>query len=441
MSAIAFGPNGSGKTVSFVVPNANEWAGPAVISVVKAPDVEYMLTARRNVGPVHIFAPTSPPGFVLSRWSPVAYATDEAAAARMARWLVEAVGIDDPSSRPWMTQARQFLGPLLLAAHLSDRPGRSGIDVLLDFVQRGKQAQEEVRDVLRKAGSQEFARQYTGVWANLHEEGIGSVMFTANTIIDPYLNPEIRKSASGSDFTAEDIVTKKGTLFIISPPSESKALGPVCTALLASVIYAAEREYERINAGRKRQEEVKRWWGLLPSRTRMIPPRPLKDRLLLDLDEAGNVFKYSDLAKLSSTGRGIGIELLAIFHDMSQLIAMYGENDARTIISQCKCRIVLPGLADDRTLQYFSEGFGKTVEYRTSVTVGSDGRGSSTTNDHETPLIAPWQIQQLEFGHAIVQYNNLPPTRVRMRNAEKDPRLLALTVPRPKTSTGLENVA
>ncbi|MER6365853.1 type IV secretory system conjugative DNA transfer family protein [Kitasatospora sp. NPDC001527] len=420
MSAIAFGPNGSGKTVSLAVPNALEWQGPAIISTAKGPDVEYMLAARRALGDVHIFAPAGMPGYVTSNWSPVDYSTDETTAALMARWLCESAGMDDPSSKPWMMQARQFVGPLLLAAHKSGR----GVDALVEFVQRGKSAEADVRQILQQHGYKEFLRQYTGIWSNLHADGIGSVLFTANLIIDPYLNPVIRNSASKSDFTAEDILSKNGTVFIVSPPSESKALAPVCTALLASILHAAEREYERGNAN-WRANGGKRHRFFFWRRTKAAP-KPLENRLLLDLDEAGNVFKYPDLAKVSSTARGMGIQLLAIFHDFSQLVSMYGEHDARTIVSQAKLRILLPGLADDMTLNYFSEGYGPTVTQRTSYTTGSDGRGSATTSDHETPLIAPYQIRELEKGQALVQYDNLPPMRVILRNAEADRRLLAL---------------
>lgn len=405
MSATAFGPNGSGKTVSLVVPNALEWQGPAAITTAKGPDVEYMLTARQGLGPVYIVAPTGLPGQQTARWSPVAYCTDQAAAARMARWLCEAAAMEDPSSKPWVTQAKQFIGPLLLAANWSGK----GIDAFVDFVQRGKAADAEVRDMLKSRGAQEFLRQYSSVW-QLHPDGVGSVLFTANTLIDPYLNPTIRASAADSDFTAEDILSSNGTLFIVSPPSESKALAPLFTALLLTLVYAVEREYERINVGR-------------PPGTK---PRPLEPRLLLNLDEAGNVFKYPGLAQLSSTARGMGIQLLTIWHDLAQLEGLYGEHDARTIISQAKTRMILPGLGDDSTLEYFSKSFGDTVRKRASVTTGSDGRGSSTTNSHESPLIAAYQLRELARGHAVIQYDNLPPMKIELRNAETDKHLQAL---------------
>lgn len=405
-SAIAFGPNGSGKTVSLVVPAALEWQGPIAVSTAKGPDLDYMLTARQQMGPVHIVAPVGLPGRKTSCWSPVAYATDPASAARMARWLADAVAMDDPASKPWVTQARQFLGPVLLAANLSG----GGVDALVDFVQRGKGSEQEVRSVLSGSQYARFLRQYTSIWTNLHADGIGSVLFTANNVIDPYLDPIIRASAVRSDFTAEDILFGDGSLFLVSPPSESKALSPLFTACLATLVYAIEREFDRLNVGGG------------PG----VPPKPLPRRVLFDLDEAGNVFKYSGLAQLSTTSRAMGLQLFTIWHDLSQLESLYGEKDAQTILSQAKLRMVLPGMGDKDSLEHFSEALGNTVRRRSSVTNASDGRGSTTSNQHESPLMAPWQIRQLVIGHALVQYDNLPPMKVKMRNAETDKRLLAL---------------
>ncbi|MFE7665519.1 type IV secretory system conjugative DNA transfer family protein [Streptomyces celluloflavus] len=408
-SAIAFGPNGSGKTVSLVVPNALEWAGPAVITTAKGPDIDYMLTGRQKVGPVHIVAPVGLPGRETAGWSPVEYATDAEAATRMARWLCEAAAMgDSTNAKPWITQARQLIAPLLLAAHYSGR----GIDGFIDYISRWDKAADEVRDVLKTRGDADMVRQYNSVW-QLHPDGVGSVKFTANTLIDAYLNSRVRASAATSSFTAKEILDSNGTVFIVAPPSEADALAPLFTALIMSLVYEAERAYEQLNITRPPGQ----------------PPQPLDPPLLLDLDEAGNVFRYPDLPRLSSTGRGMGIQLLTIWHDLAQLIGLYGEQGAKTILSQAKIRMVLPSLFDDTTTDYFSKQMGQTFVTRPSRTSSSDGRGSTTMSEREQPLIAPWEITEITAGRAVMRYSNLPPMRVKLRNAETEKGLLALATP------------
>ncbi|MFE3557330.1 type IV secretory system conjugative DNA transfer family protein [Streptomyces sp. NPDC059193] len=409
-SAIALGPNGSGKTVSLVVPNGLEWDGPAVITTAKGPDIAYIVEARKKIGPVHILSPVSRVRYPTASWSPVDYASTEERAERMARWLCEAAAMTNPDSKPWIIQARQYIAPLLLAAHHSGR----GIDAFVEYIDTGKEAQQAVREQLRAIGAVTALRLYTKIWT-LHADGIGSVQFTANTLIDAYNVPAVRQAAQSSSFDVEELLKGKGSLIIVAPPSESEALAPLFTAVIASVLHAAERLYEDTNMAANRP----------PGAT----PLPLSDPLLLDLDEAGNVFRYPGLAKLASTARGMGMQLLLIFHDIAQLTSLYGREAAGTIMSQCRLRIVLPALGDKDTVDHISGAFDRTVVYRASHTTSSDGRTSSTMAPHEIPLVAPHQIRQLERGHALVQYDNLPPMRVKLRNAETDKSLLALAAP------------
>jgi type IV secretory pathway TraG/TraD family ATPase VirD4 len=59
---------------------------------------------------------------------------------------------------------------------------------------------------------------------------------------------------------------------------------------------------------------------------------PINPRLLLALDEAGNVFRYPRLPHLLTTARGNGIQLLLIYHDIAQVEHLYGGREvARTV--------------------------------------------------------------------------------------------------------------
>ncbi|MBO0728253.1 MAG: type IV secretory system conjugative DNA transfer family protein, partial [Acidimicrobiaceae bacterium] len=62
VSAVVFGPNGSGKTTSLIVPNVLDWDGPVVMTTAKPHDLEPVCTARRQSGPVWVVAPGGAPG-------------------------------------------------------------------------------------------------------------------------------------------------------------------------------------------------------------------------------------------------------------------------------------------------------------------------------------------------------------------------------------------
>jgi type IV secretion system protein VirD4 len=441
VSAVILGPNGSGKTTSLIVPNALDWDGPLVLTTAKAHDLEPICTARARRGPVWIIAPgglgtpgtpgtaAAGTGHTLTGWSPVAAAHDPEAADRIAEWMVDSSGMaGDPKARPWNAQARKYLKGLLLAAHHATgeaRPDRSGgggsttgIGQWVAWIHAGEKARDHVEDILRTAGHDATAREYGSTWA-IHEEGKGSVLFTALGLADTYTRPGILAAcqdaeathgttdgdrgvgagASVSDgFTPERLLDECGTVCLVTPNSEGDRFAPYFTTLLSAILHTAETRAAATAA-------------------------PLEPRLLLALDEAGNVFRYPRLPHLLTTARGNGIQLLLIYHDLAQIEHLYGGREvARTVLSNAKLRMLLPGVGDLDTLRYWSDLIGHTRVHTHGTTTGADGHRSRSRTEHHDHLAPIHQLQQLPDGHAVLLYQNLPPAQVRLQPWYADPR-------------------
>jgi type IV secretion system protein VirD4 len=400
VSSVVFGPNGSGKTVGLIIPNVLEWQGSVVMTTAKPQDLLPVMAARAAVGPVWVIAPGGAPGIETSAWSPVDYATDADAADRMAGWLVDSSGMtDDARARPWNAQARKYLKGLLLAASLSER----GIDGFVEWAYDGELAGAQVEQVLVEHGYVEALREYRSTW-RIHEEGKGSVMFTAFGLADTYNRPTVRASCTHSDFGAVDLFGERpATLLMVTPQSEVDRFTPYFTALISSIVHEAEEQAARTGG-------------------------PVSPRLLLALDEAGNVFRYPRLPHLLTTGRGNGLQLLLAYHDLAQIEHLFGGRSvARTVVSNAKMRILLPGVGDVDTLRYFSDLLGQTRVSLGSSQTGPDGRRSRSSSEQRESLAPLHVLQQLPDGEAVVLYQNLPPARVRLRRwfADKDLRRLA----------------
>lgn len=400
ISAVAFGPNGSGKSTGLVAPNVLEWPGSVVMTTTKPQDVALVYARRTALGPVWIVAPAGCPGYPTACWSPVDYATDEESADRMAEWLCEASGMGaDVRARAWIAQARKYIKPLLLAANASG----SGIDAFTRWVYDGQAAAEEVKAILGNGGFAAARREYASTWS-IHDEGIGSVLFTAYGLADAYSRPSVRASAQRSDFSAGDLIGgKPATLLVVAPESESDRFSPLFTALIASLVHEAEQR-AAVRGG------------------------PLEPRLLLALDEAANVFRFPRLPQLLTTARGNGIQLLLVYHDLGQLEHVYGGRPvARTLLSNAKLRMLLPGVGDLDTLRHFSDILGRTRIEQAGVTRGIDGQRSFSSNESSEDLAPLHLLQQLPDGMAVMQYQNLPPMRVHLRFcfADRDLRRLS----------------
>jgi type IV secretion system protein VirD4 len=386
VSAVVFGPNGSGKTTSLIVPNVLDWAGPVVLTTAKPQDLEPVCRARAAHGPVWVIAPGGAPGHECVGWSHVAAAQDPEVADRLAEWMVESSGTNgDPKARPWNAQARKYLKGLLLAAHING----GGIHHWAQWIHAGEKARDHVEDILRTAGHETTAQEYASTW-QIHDEGKGSVLFTALGLADTYSRPGVLVAAERGGFTPADLLDHNGTLCIVTPSSEGDRFAPYFTALVSAIIHEAETR-AAANAA------------------------PLDPRLLLALDEAGNVFRYPRLPHLLTTSRGNGIQLLLIYHDLAQVEHLYGGREvARTVISNAKMRMLLPGVGDLETLRYWSDLMGQTRTQTHGITTGFDGKRSRSRNEHSDHLAPLHRLQQLPDGQGVLLYQNLPPARVRL---------------------------
>jgi type IV secretory pathway TraG/TraD family ATPase VirD4 len=228
-------------------------------------------------------------------------------------------------------------------------------------------------------------------------------MFTAFGLADTYNRPGVIGSSQHSDFAASDLFSRRpATLLLVTPQSEVERFTPYFTALISSIVHEAEQQAAKVGG-------------------------PVNPRLLLALDEAGNVFRYPRLPHLLTTARGNGVQLLLAYHDIAQIEHLFGGRDvARTILSNAKLRVLLPGVGDVETLRYFSDLLGQTKVSVGSRQTGPDGRRSRSEADQRESLAPLHLLQQLPAGEAILLYENLPPIKVRLRRWFEDRNLTRL---------------
>lgn len=286
-----------------------------------------------------------------------------------------------------------------------------GINAMRRWLSLGKDAVDHVRSVLQQHGYTEVADDYASPWLRLHEDGIGSIQFSLNVLARVYADEEVRETCAGTDFTVEDLLTRNGTVCLIASEADAERFAPLLTSIIASIIHGAEAAYNTTG-------------------------KPLDPGLGVLVDEAGNMLRYPRLPNILTTGRGMGIVVLTVWHDLSQLRDRLGVQKANTVLSASGLRMLLPGCGDLETLRYFSGLYGRTETLRTSH---GRSRGDFTTNTSptETDLAPVHSLQQLKEFTAIAQYSNQPPIKVKMRLTFRDRDLKRLlSAPRSAAGTG-----
>jgi type IV secretion system protein VirD4 len=403
---IAFGPPQSGKSAGLAIPALLEWDGPTVASSIKTDLLGATLARRRSLGEVFVFDPFELGGGGSHTWSPLRCARTWDGALEVA-WRLAAAGELDQRGVDggdfWALAAEQRLAPLLYAAAATG----AGMDAVVRWVY-GQGGRELDRTLLELSGSARGEAERDGACAaydavrafeSQADRTRASIEATAQALLRAYRFTRVARSARSCQITAEKLLEGAGTLYVIGDARASKLLRPIFLALLSEVV---DRAYERATASGGRLE--------LP--------------LLLCLDEAGNVAPLPNLAEIASTAPSHNIQLVSIFHDLTQARSRYRQQ-AETMVNSHRARMLLPGVADLSTLRYFAALTGEEEAPDRSYTSGAGGTTRSVAR-RRRPLIPAEALRQLRAGQALLLYGRMPPVQVGLRLWFRDRKLRRL---------------
>jgi type IV secretion system protein VirD4 len=406
---VAFGPPQSGKSAGLAIPALLEWQGPAVASSTKSDLLSATVARRTSLGPVFVFDPFALSGGRSHTWSPLQAADSWDGALEVAWRLAGAAELDHRSTEGgefWAIAAEQRLAPLLYAAAKTG----AGVEALVRWTY-GQGARELDIALAQMAGEACDEGELTDAHAAYDairafeaqaDRTRSSIEATAQALLRAYRFSRVARSAVGCEITPDRVLQEAATLYLIGDAKTSKLLRPIFLGLLQEIV---DRAYERATLAGGRLE--------LP--------------LLLCLDEAGNVAPLPNLAEIASTAPSHNIQLISIFHDLSQARSRYRQQ-AETVINSHRARMLLPGVADLETLRYFAGLLGEEEIREVTRTTGAGGTTRST-GSRRRPLVAPEALRQLPDGHAVLIYGRLAPTRVRLRMWFEDRRLRRMASP------------
>jgi type IV secretory pathway TraG/TraD family ATPase VirD4 len=126
--------------------------------------------------------------------------------------------------------------------------------------------------------------------------------------------------------------------------------------------------------------------------------KPILPRLLLALDEYANTAPFPRLDEVAATGSGLGVQLLTVLQDLSQLKDRLGTR-AASAVNNHRTKIAVGGTSDLETTEYFSRLMG-TAEFAHRSTSSGQGRGADSTTEGATyQELAPQHLlRELAFG-------------------------------------------
>ncbi|MCW2750387.1 MAG: Type secretory pathway VirD4 protein-like protein [Aeromicrobium sp.] len=440
ISSVAIvGPSRSGKTAECAIPGVLDWDGPAVLLSVKRDLLDATVRRRRQLGQVRVFDPagivTEPPvnpteqwveigPEELARWSPLRNAGTPSGAKKageaLAAWTPKA-GIEGGGDF-WANSGKILFTGLVGVAAIDpeapsmaklarwvfkqDQPNTDEVSEVCTILEAVASSEQEELRVAADAA----ALHLNAIWSK-DERLVSSVYATAQTVADPYLDPnvqavtDIRADEEGASWV--DLEWLMGganngtanTLYLVVPLDDYDRLAPVLGGFLSDLKAQA---YEWDVAGRQ-----------------------LGAPLLMLIDEAGNM-PLAWLPQVASTCAGIGIQLVTIWQSLAQIEEAYGRL-VNSVITNHATKLFFPAASDQSTLGYQSKIAGdEDVERRSWSTDNTGGRRSVSGSEQREPLV-PYHVPRLApLGQALLIHGNIPPAVVRGRKWWKERRLRSL---------------
>jgi type IV secretion system protein VirD4 len=378
-AVLIVGPPRSGKTTTLVIPTVLD-APAAVVSTSTKTDIMFATAVHRTyVGRVYLFDPTDSvevPGWVTKmRWSPVVGCQKFDRAVTVAHALAAAArpGASLSESAHWVERAEALLGPLLFAAATASLEMATLYGWVLSRDLQQPQA------IIAEAGHELAAAVLAGVVGTEERERSG-IFSTASGLLSAYRSETVLAAASHPNFRPEDFVESSDTLYVCASAQDQDQLAPLVVALLEQVRFAAL--------------------------ARPADAAPL----VFALDEVANIAPLPSLPTLAAEGGGQGVVTLACLQDLSQARVRWGQA-AEGFFTLFGVKVILPGVADHRTLELISALAGDQAVRVPSVTnTGSFGESlfggqrstSITTSIVWRPRLPIDAISRGKIGHGLL---------------------------------------
>jgi len=410
-TAGVIGPQGSGKTLDLLAPALIDAPGAALTTLTKVDDLLLTCTARSTrQRPCIVLDPFGlVPGLPEVVWDPIQGCVDPLVAERRAKAFTAgtvkgavAGGHADDAARFYAAEAAKVLQGYFHAAALT---GRS-LEHVLSWVAKPLAATDPT-EILRE--HPHAATFWDGLlYGALHgdDRTAGNTITTVQQAMSLFFQEDIRRRCvPGPHCAVTDIaqvISQGGTIYLLGREDPYASASPLMTAFAEHVLDTA---LQAANTSP---------WG------RLCPP------FHAILDELPSTAPLPTLRTRMANERALGISFMWAAQAWPQLAAIFGEQEARTLVGLTNNLIVFGGSKDVAFNQEISDLLGAVRVSRVGWQTGQMGGRQVTADD--IPILTAAEVRQLKERHALVLSENGAPIIARLRrciDGEPGQRLLA----------------
>jgi type IV secretory pathway TraG/TraD family ATPase VirD4 len=411
--AAIFGPPGSGKSASFFMSMAKDWArhGSAIFLDPKGELFSYTAQHFSRIYRLDLADPR-----LSDRWNFVPACKGDAELAHEVASII--VGYDanrNINYDPFWPQAETALATALLL-HLPQIVDNATPAQMAEFI--ADRSFDGLNDEMKESPDPE-ARIQWGIFKKADREKTqGGVFVGLGAKIAPLRSPHAMAVMQSASTEERERGLREIHLYDLRKPG---------TAIYVVIPEGDATRYRII---------LSILFGLAASVARKTSNDQSGAPVLLALDEAGNI-PLHNLSEALGVGRGRRCGIVLGYQNIGQLYKQHGRDGAQAILGSIGTQIFLPGL-DSETAQYAARRIGRTTVLQHT---GVDGPGTIYDNERlaETgrDLLDAAELRQMaEYAQAVAIIGSAPPVRFGFPECAKGGRIahaLPRDLARPRT--------
>lgn len=245
--------------------------------------------------------------------------------------------------------------------------------------------------LMDKLPSEHKARWFSGAALNSSEQAMASVMTTAMSRLNAFLDTELEQVLCfDTSIDVEDFCNRKSAIYLVLPEEDNTK-----HFLVSLILQQLYREMLTVADEKGGQ---------------------LDKRVMIFADEIGTLPKIEGLEMMFSASRSRKISIVAIIQSLAQFEKTYGKEGAEIIVDNCQCTLFGAFAPNSKTAEIMSQNLGKQTVLSGSIskTAGKDG-SNRTLQMIERPLMTVDELKSMPKGHFIVMKTGYYPMKTRLK--------------------------
>ena len=382
--------SGSGKSASYVIPNAYQLLGSYVFTDPKGELYDktagYLKSKGYDIKVLNLVNPQKSDGY-----NPLMHISSEIDVDVIANTIVKGQKAEGSGSDPYWDDMAEMLLKALIYYLLATRPEEEqNLASCAELVRAANSngGGNLLTELMNQLPYDHPARMNYKSIEIAPEKTYGSILSTLQSKLGKFDSKEIAELTSTNTINFEDIGSRKTAVFVISSDTHT-AYDFLLTIFFSQMI---QHLYDFAD----------KQGGALPQPTYFI------------LDEFANIGKIPDFDKKISTSRSRKISFSVILQNLDQLEAVY-EKSHETIIGNCDTTVFL-GSNSQKTVEYFSKELGEKTVSRDSWSVSKDKnmwRQGYNKSDQimARALMTPDELRRLDNDMCIIFEKGIKPIK------------------------------